>query len=94
MTLVHAMTRVITWVTYAEAAANRIDLRLVAPKACWPRAALVAGVQRHGEKNGAAPSILTEDIASGVKGADLSIPMFGSLRANLKRNGRSGCPSR
>ncbi|EKS2483997.1 ornithine carbamoyltransferase [Salmonella enterica] len=51
------------------AALTGLDLRLVAPKACWPQAALVAECSAMAKKNGGA-IILTEDIASGVKGAD------------------------
>ncbi|MFI0487725.1 MAG: ornithine carbamoyltransferase [Yersinia sp. (in: enterobacteria)] len=54
--------------TMLEAAALvGMDLRLVAPKACWPEAELVAACQA--QKNGAKIT-LTEDIAEGVKGAD------------------------
>ncbi len=46
-----------------------LDLRLVAPKACWPQARLVAECQALAVKNGG-NILLTEDIASGVKEAD------------------------
>ncbi|HAD4406392.1 TPA_asm: ornithine carbamoyltransferase [Salmonella enterica subsp. enterica serovar Typhi str. CT18] len=51
------------------AAKMGMDIRLVAPKACWPQAALVAECSAMAKKNGGAIT-LTEDIASGVKGAD------------------------
>ncbi|PKH25746.1 ornithine carbamoyltransferase [Enterobacterales bacterium CwR94] len=46
-----------------------LDLRLVAPKACWPQESLVEECRRVGEKNGARIT-LTEDIDEGVKNAD------------------------
>ena len=56
--------------TMLEAAAlTGLDLRLVAPKACWPDAELVAECQAAAEKTGGKIT-LTEDIAAGVKGAD------------------------
>ena len=56
--------------TMLEAAAlTGLDLRLVAPKACWPDAQLVAECRTAGEKTGAKIT-LTEDIAAGVAGAD------------------------
>ncbi|HFW0597078.1 TPA: ornithine carbamoyltransferase [Salmonella enterica subsp. enterica serovar Virchow] len=54
---------------WPQAALTGLDLRLVAPKACWPQAALVAECSAMAKKNGGAIT-LTEDIASGVKGAD------------------------
>ncbi|AKP34159.1 ornithine carbamoyltransferase [Yersinia aleksiciae] len=56
--------------TMLEAAALvGMDLRLVAPKACWPEAKLVADCQVQAQKTGGKIT-LTEDIAEGVKGAD------------------------
>lgn len=56
--------------TMLEAAALvGMDLRLVAPKACWPEAQLVADCQAQAQKTGGKIT-LTEDIAEGVKGAD------------------------
>ncbi|WP_145509036.1 ornithine carbamoyltransferase [Yersinia alsatica] len=56
--------------TMLEAAALvGMDLRLVAPKACWPEAKLVAACQAQAQKTGSKIT-LTEDIAEGVKGAD------------------------
>jgi ornithine carbamoyltransferase len=56
--------------TMLEAAALvGMDLRLVAPKVCWPEAELVAACQAQAQKTGAKIT-LTEDIAEGVKGAD------------------------
>jgi len=46
-----------------------LDLRLVAPSACWPDADLVASCQQLAQQNGGAIT-LTEDIDAGVKGAD------------------------
>ncbi|XDK20254.1 ornithine carbamoyltransferase [Kosakonia cowanii] len=46
-----------------------LDLRLVAPKACWPEASLVAECQAQAVKNGG-NILLTEDVAVGVKDAD------------------------
>ncbi len=46
-----------------------LDLRLVAPKACWPDARLVAECAALAVKNGG-NILLTEDIAAGVKDAD------------------------
>lgn len=56
--------------TLLEAAALcGLDLRLVAPTACWPEAELVATCQKVAQENGGSIT-LTEDIAAGVKGAD------------------------
>ncbi len=46
-----------------------LDLRLVAPSACWPDADLVASCQQLAQQNGGSIT-LTEDIDAGVKGAD------------------------
>ncbi len=46
-----------------------LDLRLVAPSACWPDADLVASCQHLAQENGGSIT-LTEDIDAGVKGAD------------------------
>ncbi|MTH47873.1 ornithine carbamoyltransferase [Intestinirhabdus alba] len=51
------------------AALTGLDLRLVAPKACWPEASLVAECRAMAQQNGGSIT-LTEDIAAGVKGAD------------------------
>lgn len=51
------------------AALTGLDLRLVAPTACWPEEKLVAQCQALAQKNGGNIT-LTEDIAEGVKGAD------------------------
>ena len=51
------------------AALAGLDLRLVAPKACWPEAALVEQCREIGARRGAKIT-LTEDISEGVKGAD------------------------
>ncbi|MBC8944746.1 MULTISPECIES: ornithine carbamoyltransferase [Xenorhabdus] len=56
--------------TMLEAAAlTGLDLRLVAPKACWPDPKLVAECQLQAEKT-AGKIILTEDITMGVKDVD------------------------
>ncbi|MFP9471331.1 ornithine carbamoyltransferase [Pectobacterium brasiliense] len=56
--------------TMLEAAAlTGLDLRLVAPKACWPDDGLVAECQAAAEQTGGSIT-LTEDIAAGVVGAD------------------------
>ncbi|MEI7366646.1 ornithine carbamoyltransferase [Pectobacterium sp. 1950-15] len=56
--------------TMLEAAAlTGLDLRLVAPKACWPDAGLVAECQAAAAQTGGSIT-LTEDIAAGVAGAD------------------------
>ncbi len=56
--------------TLLEAAALcGLDLRLVAPAACWPDAELVASCQHLAQENGGSIT-LTEDIDAGVKGAD------------------------
>ncbi|HBE9080566.1 MULTISPECIES: ornithine carbamoyltransferase [Serratia] len=56
--------------TLLEAAALvGMDLRLVAPKACWPQAELVAECQALAQQTGGKIT-LTEDIAEGVQGAD------------------------
>src|SRR5471032_2224341 len=47
-----------------------LDLRLVAPTACWPDAELVATCQHLAQENGGKIT-LTEDIATGVKEEDL-----------------------
>nr|WP_318383194.1 ornithine carbamoyltransferase [uncultured Enterobacter sp.] len=46
-----------------------LDLRLVAPKACWPEERLVAECTALAKQNGGNIT-LTEDVAAGVKGAD------------------------
>lgn len=46
-----------------------LDLRLVAPKSCWPDEALVGECRAAAEKSGGSIT-LTEDIAEGVKHAD------------------------
>ena len=51
------------------AALTGLDLRLVAPQACWPEESLVAECKALAQKNGGNVT-LTEDIAAGVKGAD------------------------
>ena len=51
------------------AALTGLDLRLVAPQACWPEASLVAECKALAQRNGGEIT-LTEDIAAGVKGAD------------------------
>ena len=56
--------------TLLEAAALcGLDLRLVAPTACWPEAELVETCKKLAQENGGNIT-LTEDIAAGVKGAD------------------------
>lgn len=56
--------------TMLEAAAlTGLDLRLVAPKACWPDANLVAECRAAAELTGGKIT-LTEDSAAGVAGAD------------------------
>ncbi|OTA16031.1 phaseolotoxin-insensitive ornithine carbamoyltransferase [Xenorhabdus beddingii] len=56
--------------TMLEAAAlTGMDLRLIAPKACWPDAGLVAECQKQAAKTGGQIT-LTEDISHGVKHAD------------------------
>lgn len=56
--------------TMMEAAALvGLDLRLVAPKACWPEATLVAECRQAAEKTGGKIT-LTEDVAEGVNSAD------------------------
>ena len=51
------------------AALTGLDLRLVAPKACWPEEALVEECRNAARKTGAKIT-LTESIEDGVKGAD------------------------
>lgn len=51
------------------AALMGIDLRLVAPKSCWPEAKLVARCQEIAKESGATLT-LTEDLVCGVKDAD------------------------
>ena len=51
------------------AALTGLNLRLVAPQACWPDEKLVAECQAMAAHNGGKIT-LTEDIAAGVKGAD------------------------
>lgn len=51
------------------AALTGLDLRLVAPEACWPDANLVAECKALSAQTGGKIT-LTEDIAAGVKGAD------------------------
>jgi ornithine carbamoyltransferase len=51
------------------AALTGLDLRLVAPKACWPDEKLVAECRALAALNGGKIT-LTEDVTAGVKGAD------------------------
>lgn len=51
------------------AALTGMDLRLVAPRACWPQEDLVATCREAALKSGGKIT-LTEDIAAGVQGAD------------------------
>ncbi len=51
------------------AALTGLDLRLVAPKACWPEDALVERCRHAAQKTGGKIT-LTESIEDGVKGAD------------------------
>ena len=51
------------------AALTGLDLRLVAPKACWPEDALVEECQAAAAQTGGKIT-LTESVADGVKGAD------------------------
>ncbi|GAA0503574.1 ornithine carbamoyltransferase [Tatumella terrea] len=51
------------------AALTGLDLRLVAPKACWPEEALVEECRHAAQKTGGKIT-LTESIEDGVKGAD------------------------
>lgn len=51
------------------AALTGLDLRLVAPEACWPDENLVAKCRALAEQTGGKIT-LTEDVAAGVKGAD------------------------
>lgn len=51
------------------AALTGLDLRLVAPPACWPEESTVAECKALAQKNGGNIT-LTDDIATGVKGAD------------------------
>ncbi|WP_409309152.1 ornithine carbamoyltransferase [Pectobacterium sp. B1J-3] len=56
--------------TMLEAAAlTGLDLRLVAPTACWPEAGLVAECQAAAKQMGGSIT-LTEDVATGVAGVD------------------------
>ncbi|MBJ7222389.1 MULTISPECIES: ornithine carbamoyltransferase [unclassified Brenneria] len=56
--------------TMLEAAAlTGLDLRLIAPKACWPEEGLVEGCQAAAKQTGGAIT-LTEDIAAGVADVD------------------------
>ena len=51
------------------AAVTGLDLRLVAPKGCWPEADLVDACRQAAQQTGGSIT-LTENIAEGVKGAD------------------------
>jgi ornithine carbamoyltransferase len=51
------------------AALTGLNLRLVAPQSCWPDASLVAECKALAQKNGG-DIVLTEDVSTGVKGAD------------------------
>ena len=73
------------------AALTGLDLRLVAPQACWPEAALVAECSALAQKHGGKIT-LTEDIASGVKGADFIYTDVWVSMGEPKRNGRSVLP--
>ncbi|OON39157.1 ornithine carbamoyltransferase [Izhakiella australiensis] len=51
------------------AAVTGLDLRIVAPQSCWPQQQLIEECRQAAQANGGQIT-LTEDIASGVKGAD------------------------
>ena len=51
------------------AALMGMDIRLVAPKSCWPEASLVERCQTIAKETGA-KIMLTEDVAKGVQGVD------------------------
>jgi ornithine carbamoyltransferase len=70
------------------AALTGLDLRLVAPTACWPEATLVAKCKALAEKNGGNIT-LTEDIAAGVKGADFIYTDVWVSMGEAKRSGPS-----
>jgi ornithine carbamoyltransferase len=53
----------------AGGAALGLDVRLAAPKSCWPEAALVERCRAVAAKSGARVT-LTEDVEAGVRGAD------------------------
>ncbi|VTN13516.1 Ornithine carbamoyltransferase chain F [Raoultella terrigena] len=74
------------------AALTGLDLRLVAPAACWPEESLVAECKALAQKHGGNIT-LTEDIAAGVKGADFIYTTFGYRWAKPKRSGPSVSPS-
>ena len=71
------------------AALTGLDLRLVAPQACWPEAALVTECRALAQQNGGNIT-LTEDVAKELKVLTLSIPMYGCRWGKQKRNGQNG----
>lgn len=68
------------------AALTGLDLRLVAPQACWPEESLVAECKALAQKNGGNIT-LTEDVAAGVKGADFIYTDVWVSMGEAKRSG-------
>lgn len=71
------------------AALTGLDLRLVAPQACWPEAALVTECRTTAQQNGGNIT-LTEDVAKGVEGADFIYTDVWVSMGKQKRNGQNG----
>ncbi len=74
------------------AALTGLDLRLVAPSACWPEAALVETCTALAKQQGGNIT-LTEDIAAGVKGADFIYTDVWSQWARRRKNGPNVSPA-
>lgn len=73
------------------AALTGLDLRLVAPSACWPEAALVETCTALAKQQGGNIT-LTEDIAAGVKGADFIYTDVWVSMGEAKENGPNVSP--
>ena len=66
-----------------------MDVRIVAPKALWPKNELIDKCKEIAKETGARISI-TDDVDAGVKVSILSIPIFGFRWVSRMRFGRSG----
>lgn len=72
------------------AALTGLDLRLVAPQACWPEAALVTECRALAQQNGGNIT-LTEDVAKGVEGADFIYTDVWVSMGKQREMGRTDC---
>ncbi len=91
MTLVYAGDAVTTWAIRCSKL-RRLPVWICAGRATGMLAGSCAGygMPRPAQQNGGNIT-LTEDVAKGVEGLTLSIPMYGCRWGKQKRNGRTDC---